>query len=172
MNFTCGCCGDVFPPTFKNTHHIIPRATGGKDTPDNLIDLCPGCHDALHALAYKMVSKNASTTAAIDQTRVIFKDNEKGLRKCIELAQHAADAMVVTREKGVAHDQVVPIATTLTKGTKDLAMARARSLGTSQEGYLRSLILQDLGDAFPQVRGRLGDEVMAIRNAKAKKKAW
>lgn len=31
-----------------HTHHIKTKGSGGNDTPDNLIELCPLCHDLVH----------------------------------------------------------------------------------------------------------------------------
>ena len=46
-NYTCQCCGK------KNcrleVHHIIFRSNGGTDDEENLITLCKGCHDGVHA---------------------------------------------------------------------------------------------------------------------------
>jgi hypothetical protein len=33
---------------FLEVHHVIPRAQGGKNNPDNLITLCSGCHTLHH----------------------------------------------------------------------------------------------------------------------------
>ncbi|RLI76939.1 hypothetical protein DRP05_11675 [Archaeoglobales archaeon] len=41
-NYRCERCGDS---KYKlHIHHIIPRKDGGKHTPENLIVLCPSCH--------------------------------------------------------------------------------------------------------------------------------
>ena len=46
-DFTCHVC------KAKNcrleTHHIVERSNGGKDTIANLVTLCDGCHDKVHA---------------------------------------------------------------------------------------------------------------------------
>ena len=46
-SYTCQCCGK------KNcrleVHHIKFRSNGGTDDEDNLITLCKGCHDGVHA---------------------------------------------------------------------------------------------------------------------------
>lgn len=43
--FTCQHCGSL---THLQAHHIVPRAQGGTDTPQNGITLCEVCHTALH----------------------------------------------------------------------------------------------------------------------------
>lgn len=41
----CEVCGRPGP---TQSHHIIPKAAGGPDIPENLIALCPACHRDAH----------------------------------------------------------------------------------------------------------------------------
>ena len=34
-------------------HHIIPKSRGGKDSKDNLVDLCVDCHGKAHDVSFK-----------------------------------------------------------------------------------------------------------------------
>ena len=43
------CKGKENLPGYK-MHHIILRSQGGSDDPDNLICLCPRCHNYAHGL--------------------------------------------------------------------------------------------------------------------------
>ena len=53
-NGVCECCGKPAPFFRKNGtpylehHHLKSIATGGSDTPENSVGLCPNCHRALH----------------------------------------------------------------------------------------------------------------------------
>lgn len=50
-NYTCQCCGTHGTKTKLvklHVHHLESRKTGG-DAPNNLITLCPACHEAIHA---------------------------------------------------------------------------------------------------------------------------
>ena len=59
-NYTCQKCGTPhmminehgikIPVSDGNlqVHHIVPRAKGGSDNPDNLITWCKKCHDSYH----------------------------------------------------------------------------------------------------------------------------
>ena len=38
-------CGQI---RFLEVHHLVPRSEGGKNTMDNLVTLCSGCHRLLH----------------------------------------------------------------------------------------------------------------------------
>lgn len=42
----CVRCGSTH---YLSAHHIIPRAEGGPDTPENLVSLCVSCHARLEA---------------------------------------------------------------------------------------------------------------------------
>lgn len=46
-DFTCRLCGcrRFFDLT---THHLVPVAQGGQNSPVNLVTLCRSCHDGLH----------------------------------------------------------------------------------------------------------------------------
>jgi 5-methylcytosine-specific restriction endonuclease McrA len=51
---SCACCGWRPRPPLTlnaiNAHHIVPKTSGGEDTPENLISLCPNCHAMAHAI--------------------------------------------------------------------------------------------------------------------------
>lgn len=47
------CAGDG-----EEVHHIVPRASGGPDSSDNLITLCKPCHKSIH----KSIRRNSSPT--------------------------------------------------------------------------------------------------------------
>jgi len=42
----CAICGY----RLVDTHHILPKQLGGRDEDDNLVDLCPNHHRAMHML--------------------------------------------------------------------------------------------------------------------------
>lgn len=44
----CQQCGKASKDTVLEVHHLIHRADGGTDTPDNLLTLCHGCHHKHH----------------------------------------------------------------------------------------------------------------------------
>jgi 5-methylcytosine-specific restriction endonuclease McrA len=45
----CGVCGLANPETLE-THHVVPRRYGGTDAPENLVDLCGSCHNAVERI--------------------------------------------------------------------------------------------------------------------------
>lgn len=46
-NFTCQMCNKHLPDGPITVHHIIPRSDGGNSDNENLISLCPDCHDEI-----------------------------------------------------------------------------------------------------------------------------
>ena len=47
--FTCQCgCNEVFPASFLEVDHIIPREFGGDDSPSNLRTMSKRCHAERH----------------------------------------------------------------------------------------------------------------------------
>lgn len=42
----CPCCDK--PTQVWHQHHVVGRAQGGTDSPDNLVSVCPQCHYSLH----------------------------------------------------------------------------------------------------------------------------
>lgn len=146
--FICECCDKKLPTIHKNTHHKIPKSLGGKDTQDNLIDICPNCHDALHAIAHRMMSKKASSTQIIDSIALIYPGNDKAQRMCLELATWVRNAMIGAKENGMDPNHLITIGTTLRNYYKPLIQNRYRELNTTQEAYIRGLILADLAKRF------------------------
>lgn len=150
MMFTCGCCRETMPEMFKHVHHKIPRSVGGPDTTDNLIELCPGCHDALHAVANKMLSKKSMSMVA-DQIQMLFPNNIKAQSNCMELASIVRDSTIRHREtnNNTQVNKHVVLNVTLKKKHKDLIALKCKELGVSQDSYVRCLILQHLKLLFP-----------------------
>lgn len=166
--FVCGCCGERFPTIHKNVHHKIPRSLGGKDIQSNLIELCPGCHDALHAIAYRMMSKKVSRMQVLDSIALIYPQNKKAQELCLELALNVRNAMIDSQEKGLGPDHIVNLTTTLRMYYKPLIANRIRELNTSQENYIRGLILSDLAKRF-NLQISLVEEKMLMDNIKKQK---
>jgi 5-methylcytosine-specific restriction endonuclease McrA len=49
----CVLCGARDEPT---AHHILPRAIGGPNSPENLITICRACHEALNREAARIAA--------------------------------------------------------------------------------------------------------------------
>ena len=145
--FGCGCCKEPFPSLYKHVHHKTPKALGGKDTPDNLIELCPGCHDALHNIAWRMLQPHQQSKI-MDSLHLIYKENTRAKEICLDLASRVRNSMIKNREVGMGPNHLINIGTTLRKTHKVYVEMRTKELRTSQEKYIRSLILADISKRF------------------------
>jgi DNA-directed RNA polymerase subunit F len=141
---------------------------GGKDTADNLIDICPTCHDALHAIAHKLMDKKTSRTQILDSIALIYPKNKKAQDTCLELALHVRNAMIDGKEKGLGPNHLVSISTVIRMYYKPLIMHRVRELDTTQEDYIRGLILSDLAKRF-NLNLNLSEEKRIMSNIKEQK---
>jgi len=163
--FICGCCSSRFPTIHKHVHHKIPKALGGKDTLDNLIELCPSCHGSLHAIAYRLLGKKTSQTQIIDSLSLIFPKNKPAQDICLQLALNVRNAKIQSQEKGLGANHIIQIGTTLRNYYKPMVMSRYRELNLTQESYIRMLILSDLAKRF-NLNVTLTEENNLIKNIK------
>ncbi len=60
-NCTCQYCHGRSKDRRLEVHHLIHRADGGSDRPDNLITLCKTCHDKYHAGKIKLTKLKPKT---------------------------------------------------------------------------------------------------------------
>jgi hypothetical protein len=164
--FRCGCCDEIFPDIHLHTHHKVPQALGGTDEPSNLIDLCPGCHDTLHNVAYKLMNRNYSVVSVLDSVKLVYKENARAIKICTELAIKVRDSMVLSREKGKSPDQLVQLSLTLRKRHKDLLALRAQELHLSQEDYIRVIVLKDLVSRYKMQQISVAGEAALIKAIK------
>jgi hypothetical protein len=142
--FNCTICRETFPAdVHMHEHHIVPRSVGGTDHPSNIAFLCPGCHDALHRVAYKLVSKDVRVSEIDDFLMVIYKD-VAAAKMCLEFAKKVAAEIIAIRERGGDPDDLVPISTMLRRRDKDRVAALCREQGMSMETCLRFLIIKHL----------------------------
>ena len=96
----CFVCGEDNPNVLE-THHVIPRRYGGRDSEENLVTLCANCHSAIESLYgrrfYERLAKRlypeeeddpdpgGEADAPIPEPRetvVIEGDGEEGLIEC------------------------------------------------------------------------------------------
>jgi len=146
--FICGCCSQKFPSLHRHVHHKTPKALGGKDTADNLVELCPSCHDSLHAIAHRMLDKRTSHTQILDSLALIYVGNKKAQEICFELALKVRNSFIQMKEKGLGTNHIISLTTSLRNYYKPLIMNRYKELGLTQESYIRMLIITDLAKRF------------------------
>ena len=141
--FRCGVCALAFPVMQRHVHHKVPRAVGGKDVPSNLIELCSGCHGALHSVAYRMAGKEPKQKV-LDSVYLLYQGDRQKAQACLELASKVHQELVLQKERGGDPDALAEVATVLRRRHKDILRRHCRDLGLSVEEYLRRLIVKDL----------------------------
>ena len=85
----CDLCEQIFPKALIHEHHVIKRASGGKDTQENVICLDASCHNAVHQVEMALKNQNRRGTAA-DLVSALFPHSVSAQRRCMELAATAA----------------------------------------------------------------------------------
>jgi hypothetical protein len=141
---------------------------GGKDTLDNLIEICPNCHDALHAIAHKLKDKKTSRAQIMDSLALIYPDNKKAQDVCLELALNVRNAMIDAAERGLGPHHLISISTVIRNYYKPMITHRVRELNISQEAYIRGLILSDIAKRF-NLNISLSEEKLIMANIKKQK---
>ena len=93
----CGVCDKMTPAAFADRHHITPQATGKvvDNSDDNLIWLCSGCHQNLHALSHYLLKGRIGEAKDLADTEY---DSAVSVRKILEYAGHVAKEIIAMRE--------------------------------------------------------------------------
>lgn len=71
-NVKCALC--EWNTASCDIHHIINKAHGGLDSPDNLIIICPNCHRSIHVLGEKFIKNEELFKKSIKYTFENWKD--------------------------------------------------------------------------------------------------
>lgn len=101
-DFTCKCCGMRMVGARLGliaVHHVLPVHVGGKDTLDNLVTLCVGCHLTLHIL-----ERNGGTIMmSQDDFNTLLPSEQTSLKRALKLARIAIEA---DKRKGMSKQAV------------------------------------------------------------------
>jgi hypothetical protein len=92
---TCYVHQGVIQREFAHEHHKKPRAAGGDDSKDNLVWLCPSCHDNMHRIATMLLSGNREKADSLAHNG--YK-NVRARRRLFELSEYVAAAMQRKRD--------------------------------------------------------------------------
>lgn len=86
----CRCCGRK---DGLHHHHVVWRSMGGKDTRENLVLLCAGCHGLVHARQIGIEGSNADE-------RLIFEIHEAAVKDVFGNKVVPRDVRIVTARRG------------------------------------------------------------------------
>jgi hypothetical protein len=146
--FQCYVCEEKFPSIHKHTHHKIPRSLGGKDTPDNLVELCPQCHDLLHNVAYKLISKKYNASFLEDMVKMVYKTNTGAVKRSFELAFLVRDELIQAKESEKNPNEFVDVYVRMRYKHKKKLHEWAKASNISLEDMVRNILLRAVSDKF------------------------
>lgn len=149
--FTCYICENTAPIDFVNKHHKVPKAVGGRDTPDNLVNLCPGCHQNMHVVARMM--RNPKRVGEVKTALNAMFPGPKTQQKCIELAHLVLRGKVMaSAERGEPDtEREIKIGLILKKSYRDALQLIARDRKLSMANYSRKIMEEHIRKVFPNV---------------------
>ena len=137
-----------------HVHHKIPQSLGGLDTPENLVELCNGCHLNLHQIAYMFA--NPRRHQEVEPTAIsIFPDNYAARKRLLELAGLVAREMALKRETKKELDDdvrtVVELPMLYKQLLKLLSFQRLNSLGKPMGlgNLVKNIVADELKRHFP-----------------------
>lgn len=163
-NILCFICHRRIPDAFKNAHHAKPQAVGGG--PEDVVDLCAGCHSNTHAVASMLRGPRAAQ--AEDTVRTYYQNDLSAGRRCMELAVKVVKHMS-EKDSGqfklAAHDDVelmveIPLAVKsalMTLGREARDPRTNRRLGLA--GVARAALIEYATRRFPAIKAELQKSV-------------
>lgn len=163
FTFKCDICDDIFPNLHRHVHHKVPQSLGGTDDPSNLAELCPQCHDLLHSVAYKLVSKKVSLTMLEDQVGIVYDRNQEKMRKSFALAYLVRDEIIKSKETERDPNEFTEITVKIRIKHKKLIHDWAKSCNLSLERFVRSLLLKAVSDKY-SITIDLHQEEQSVKN--------
>ncbi len=149
-SFVCYICHAHKSLDFVHKHHKVPKSLGGSDLPDNLLDLCSGCHADMHTLARMM--RNPKRVGEVrSAVQSMFPQGDVQSR-CVELANLANRSTVMSAEqKALDADREIGIGLKLKKPYRDALQLIARDRGLSMANYTRKIIEDNIRRVYPNV---------------------
>lgn len=167
-SIVCWICRRRIPSALKNAHHAKPQAAGGG--PDDLVDLCAGCHHNLHRIQDMLSGPRASQ--AEDTCKAYYSDNAGGARRCMELAikcvRHMSDKLT-GKYQVKAHDDI-EIMLEIPHAVKNALMILGRETRDPRtnrrlgmQGMARHLLIEAIVKRFPALQQQIKDSIQAAR---------
>ena len=97
LSFACEFCADTYPVGLLNEHHRKPQSLGGSDDQSNIANLCSGCHQGLHSIAFMMV--NPKRRHEVDAAAIsLFPEDAQARQRLLRLTVMVAREMVLKKE--------------------------------------------------------------------------
>ncbi len=135
---------------FVNEHHKVPKSLGGKNTPDNLVKLCPGCHQSMHTIARMM--RNPKRVGEVRTALQITFPGPQAQTRCVELAQLECRSRALKRAEVEADtEREIGVGLKLKRPYRDALQLIARDRKLSMANYTRKIMEEHIRSVFPNV---------------------
>jgi hypothetical protein len=135
---------------FVNSHHKVPKSMGGTDAPDNKVNLCPGCHQEMHAVARMM--RNPKRVGEVKTALNMAFPGPQAQARCVELAQLECRSKILNRAAVEADtEREIGVALKLKKPYRDALQLIARDRKLSMANYARKIMEEHIRSVYPNV---------------------
>jgi len=163
----CWVCCKSIPAALKNAHHAKPRAAGGG--PEDLVDLCSGCHHSLHRIEEMLSGPKAGE--AESTCRYYYGKDVDAASRCLELAAKAAKHFSEAETlKNVKDHEDVDFALRIPQAVKRALSVLGREVRDPKSGRRlgmagagRQLLINAVLDRYPALRETLRESVEAAK---------
>jgi hypothetical protein len=123
---------------------------GGTDAPDNLVKLCPGCHQEMHAVARMM--RNPKRVGEVKTALNMAFPGPQAQARCVELAQLECRSKILNRAAVEADtEREIGVALKLKKPYRDALQLIARDRKLSMANYSRKIMEEHIRSVYPNV---------------------
>lgn len=86
----CYFCDEQF---VLERHHVVPRRFGGSDSDENLVTVCPTCHEKLEKLYDKRFYEGVGADRPAGGEDTATTDNGEKIVDCIEFLRYIGDCI-------------------------------------------------------------------------------
>lgn len=126
---------------------------GGSSSPENLLSLCAGCHQFLHAIARMM--RNPKRVGEVRSSVQNMHVSSGAQNRCMQLAQLVVQSGLLERERAQQDpEKEIRIALKLKKPYRDALQLIARDRGLSMSDYVRKIMEDHIRNKYPVVEAK------------------
>lgn len=148
--FQCYICLAEKPMDFVNKHHKVPKSLGGSDGPDNLVELCSGCHQDMHVLARML--RNPKRVGEVRSSLQQMHPSGAAQTRCLDLARLVVESALLSKEQVAADtEREIRVGLKLKRPYRDALQLIARDRGLSMADYARKIMEGHIRSVYPSV---------------------
>lgn len=154
--FTCSYCGAHPPDVLLEIDHVIPKAAGGSDDPDNLITACWDCNRGKGDRLLDEGGRPAVSAKTVEQMEERLSQ-AKAYVDLLNQLSHVADGMVARVTEEWARAFNASIVEEPSGSVWQLSGGGTWPKEATVRQFLRELDLEEILSAVDQAASRVGD---------------